>query len=376
MKIINYNIRSFFKHIDDFICILNSCNYIPDVIVLTETWLTNDNKNAAIVEGYCAVHTIRENANSGGVSIFYKQVLNVEVLDKCVLSNISIETCSIKVIIKGNVFYFIGIYRPNQGNVADFIQYLNQVLNEISNINKNRVIILGDFNINLMLSGCNKVVSLSNFMRSHFFMPAVSNVTRFSPIEFEQPSLLDHVWLNFLNLKYHSTILLTDQTDHCPVITNIHIGLINENIIRIKFRDQSIHCINNFRYNLNLIEWQFSDDNDLNEKIIFFTETINNLYKKCFPLRTKVLNVKNIDKPWISPAIRNSIRTKSNYFKLFKQGIISHERNNAYKRVLSKTIRAAKRNYFFNYFKLNMNNVKKSWDGIRNLMGNNRQKKI
>ena len=85
--------------------------------------------------------------------------------------------------------------------------------------------------------------------------------------------------------------------------------------------------------------------------------------------------MKNIDKPWISPAIRNSIRTKSNYFKLFKQGIISHERNNAYKRVLSKTIRAAKRNYFFNYFELNMNNVKKSWDGIRNLMGNNRQKK-
>ena len=73
------------------------------------------------MEGYCAVHTIRENANSGGVSIFYKQVLNVEVLDKCVLSNISIETCSIKVIIKGNVFYFIGIYRPNQGNVTDFI---------------------------------------------------------------------------------------------------------------------------------------------------------------------------------------------------------------------------------------------------------------
>ena len=59
LKIINYNIRSFFRNIDCFLSFLATLEYSPDLIVLTETWLSEDNKEFAKIEGYDAIHTIR-----------------------------------------------------------------------------------------------------------------------------------------------------------------------------------------------------------------------------------------------------------------------------------------------------------------------------
>ena len=148
-KIVNYNIRSFFKHIDDFICIMNSCNYDPDIIVLTETWLTDKNVDHANIEGYRVTHCIRQNANSGGVSIFYKKFSNVEELDDFTVNNGAIETCSIKLRVEGSIIYCMGFYRPNTGTVTEFLQSLNILLHKIQNLNEIKVILLGDFNINL-----------------------------------------------------------------------------------------------------------------------------------------------------------------------------------------------------------------------------------
>ena len=49
-----------------------------------------------------------------------------------------------------------------------------------------------------------------------------------------------------------------------------------------------------------------------------------------------------LSKPWLTTAILNSIRTKSNYLKLIRLGIISRNMNNKYKNILSSVIRKAK----------------------------------
>ena len=67
---------------------------------------------------------------------------------------------------------------------------------------------------------------------------------------------------------------------------------------------------------------------------------------------------------------KKNIRTKSNYFKPFKQGITSKEANDYYKTLLNKTIRAAERKYYTDFFCTHSKNFKKTWDGIRSMMGN------
>ena len=157
-----------------------------------------------------------------------------------------------------------------------------------------------------MLSSCNNVTTLSNFMRSYFFFSITTDVTRYPANEISQPSLLDHVWFNFVNCKCQSTILLTDQTFN---IINIEIDYIINNMIRISFRDQSQKCVDYFRRCLNCIQWDVQNDSDIEEKLIFLMKTIDDLYQKCFPLKSKMINTINLNKPWITPAIRNSIRT-------------------------------------------------------------------
>ena len=57
---VNANIRSFTKNI------YNLLNY---AIILTETWLNDDNKDLANIPGYIGFHTIWLNKRSGRVSV-------------------------------------------------------------------------------------------------------------------------------------------------------------------------------------------------------------------------------------------------------------------------------------------------------------------
>ena len=92
-------------------------NYTPDVIVFVETWLTNytldvivlvetrltlNNKDNASIQGYVLKHIVRENSLSEGVSIFYKESLDVNRVDELCLFNLKIELCSINFEIEKN----------------------------------------------------------------------------------------------------------------------------------------------------------------------------------------------------------------------------------------------------------------------------------
>ena len=48
LKFIGFDIRSNFVHINGFLSISQPSEYLPDVCVLVETWLSNENRDAAI----------------------------------------------------------------------------------------------------------------------------------------------------------------------------------------------------------------------------------------------------------------------------------------------------------------------------------------
>ena len=82
----------FFKCVDQFIFLLSTTNYTSEVIILTETWLTQNNKDNAFKQGFDPKHVVRENSLSGGVSLFYKESLDVEKVDELCLCNLDIES--------------------------------------------------------------------------------------------------------------------------------------------------------------------------------------------------------------------------------------------------------------------------------------------
>ena len=69
--------------------------------------------------------------------------------------------------------------------------------------------------------------------------------------------------------------------------------------------------------------WNFDIYEDTNSKVRYFSDTMNELYVKNCPLKTKYLSEKRLCKPWLTGEILDKIKAKSNFFKLYKRGLIS-----------------------------------------------------
>ena len=189
-----------------------------------------------------------------------------------------------------------------------------------------------------------------------------------------QPSLLDHIWINFVT-PYSSGILLADISDHCPTFLNLS-GLNtksnNFSASKIEFNSYTKSSVDFFLYELSLINWNNILVGDVNDMMNAYESVVNELYMKIFPLKTKFLGNKRINKPWISSSIMQIIKNKSKYFKLNKLGLISDESYKNYRNSVNSIIRRAKINYYSNIFNSNPN-PKKTWSTIKNILGHGKK---
>ena len=97
-------------------------------------------------------------------------------------------------------------------------------------------------------------------------------------------------------------------------------------------------------------------------------EGLRSMYVKCFLLQIKYVSSKRLSKPWVTPGILKSIKTKSHYFKLCKLGAIDRNLNNRYRNKLNSVIRQAKQYYLHKVFRDSTNNIKETWEIIRKLL--------
>ena len=60
---------------------------MPEVCVLVENWLTNENRNAATTEGYGNIHVTRQLGVSGGVSLHWRNTSSVGIFSDLIVCN-------------------------------------------------------------------------------------------------------------------------------------------------------------------------------------------------------------------------------------------------------------------------------------------------
>ena len=133
-----------------------------------------------------------------------------------------------------------------------------------------------------------EIQNFINNMQSYHYIPLVSKPTRFPTIESHQPSLLDHVWVNDINLNYACDIISNDLTDHCPLFLRIHFGSIpkTENF-KIKFRLVSEENRQKFENEIGKINWTNLRSENVNYYTENFMNTLNSKYCQCFPIKIK-----------------------------------------------------------------------------------------
>ena len=208
-------------------------------------------------------------------------------------------------------------------------------------------------------------------MQALNFFPHISRPTRFpdSPA-LGQPSLLDHIWTNFLPRSL-SGIIHFCISDHLPVFINIH----NETSPNIKhkitYRVINANNKNIFTNELEGINWEeLLVLPSTNENFNVFYDIVNECYNKCFPIKTKFITTKRLHNAWLSSGILNSVKHKCKLFKMYKSGIVSHHIFKQYRNQLTQVVRQAKTNYYRQIFTNFKNNTKKIWQTINELKGN------
>ena len=206
------NVRSFGANFDKFQALFASCNLVPDILILSETWFVHDSPRE--LTGYLGHHVTRPNGRGGGLSIFVSEAINSCICSDISFNSNSIEIVSITVKYNNSDLVILGCYRPHSGTSEEFVTDLTRLLNNHSVMNK-KTILLGDLNINLMNNSSERE-HFMNFMQSYYFVPKITKPTRFSSNISEVPSLLDQIWTNFIDNSI-SGILSIDITDHCPV---------------------------------------------------------------------------------------------------------------------------------------------------------------
>ena len=141
---IHVNVRGLKSKIKDISSLAEDLDL--DVMIFTETKLSN--KESRKISGYGNFHLTR-NTRAGGVSIYYKNNLDVKPIKK----NKECETLWIKVIGKHEELVIGGIYSPcedniSKQNISNFVRELEKDFAEIS-LNNKCILILGDMNAHM-----------------------------------------------------------------------------------------------------------------------------------------------------------------------------------------------------------------------------------
>ena len=202
-------------HFDELQTFLSDIPINFQIIGITETRIK---KNYSITTNiqlpdYTIEHTPTESAN-GGALLYIKNNLNYKLRpDLQIYKKKELETVFIEILQENKENVIVGcIYRhpcmsPQEFN--DF--YLKNLTEKLRSENK-EVILLGDFNIDLMKYETNKTVSdfLDNIYSSNL-LPSITTPTRITP---RSQTLIDNIFCSIISDNYESGNLLSTFSDH------------------------------------------------------------------------------------------------------------------------------------------------------------------
>ena len=340
LSIFHFNIRGAHNNKVKLESLLHSLKHQPQIIALTETWFTDEDKDNFFLDGYDTFHVVRDSSR-GGSSILVRKDLNAELYQQFSFSNNEIEICTINLKVSDATYNVSSIYRPHSKNI-----HVKEFRNELSKLLKNaeykkqKNILLGDLNINLLQHEEHQDTSdFLNMVQLYNYMPTITRPTRFPEgAQLGAPSLLDHVYLNFTP-PLVSGILHYKISDHLPVFTNIFVPKDKCPPNRIKFRVFSQTNKELFTRGLCDIEWEniLTHDN-VNENFDLFYDKFSEIYERHFPIKTKVISHKRYNCPWLTSGLMTSIKTKNVMYKHMRMGQISELEYNAYRNRLTALI--------------------------------------
>ena len=366
ITIVCQNIRSFDRNLDNFLELFPP-DKMPDILIFSETW--HDAISPIHIPGYNGYHTIRD-GRAGGVSVFVQSKISSYLIEKFSYANTSIEICTVKIRNSTSSMHICGIYRPHSDNIDGFSTALENIMSD-RDFPSCSTVLGGDFNVNLF-SESEDVEILLDMMRSHHYLQTILSITR-PGYNISASSLIDHIWINHL-CSYTSGVIETGITDHHTLFIKLPFSFtrIASEKIRITFRDLSDDYHISFQNSLSNFEWENLKSNDVNQYTQNFISSLNEIYQKSFPLRTKFVTENFFKNPWYTKDVEKLSKARKQYHSLLQENLVTNAEYCRFRNKITDLIRKCKENFYSASFTRNVGNIKKTWKLINNICNRKR----
>ena len=167
--------------------------------------------------------------------------------------------------------------------------------------------------------------------------------------------------------------IVHDITDHIP-------NFLILNKLSFSFSKQEMHKRDYSRLDeadllrdVQSVNWHhiFQPEDNVNNVFSSFRSHISSIIDKHAPVRKlSKTEIKTRRKPWITPGLKKSITTKNKSFHKYinNKSDFNHRQLKLYRNKLKHLIDISKKQHYCKYFAENMNNMKNTWRGIKQLI--------
>ena len=195
-------------------------------------------------------------------------------------------------------------------------------------------------------------------------IPTIDKPTR---VHKNSASLINNIFVNNPKYVVYSGNIISDVSDHFSqfcLITSVKEKTMDQKKKVRDFPNSQRRTFGMFQVNWDALF--LNSNNDADKIFSSFYTKLNKIINQHAPF--KILSkrkLRQLSKPWITKGIKMSIKMKN---KLYALG--DNVRYKQYRNKISALIRLSKKDYYVTFFENNFSNMKKTWEGINNLLHN------
>jgi exonuclease III len=336
-----------------------------DVMCLTEHNMKTEDIAYLNFPNFKIAACFARNNRNGGSCIMVRHGLDFSVIDnfsQYCMPNV-LETCAIELV--EHKITIVSMYRvPKSENSAYyynvFYSKLDDILHGLTRNNKNKIIICGDFNIDV-LANSKYSLEFQDIILSHNFKLSIKEPTRPS-----SGTCLDNIIHNIRGTKAkvhefaisdHKAQLMTCPTENKTFLVDYWLST---------RRDLSKECMTKFRNCIKQLSFiEIINITNGDEAFTAFYDSFKLFYDLCFPLVRKKIYTKNKPK-WISAGIKKCSKRKRlllwkyRLSKNVNDRLTFNEYSSRYNRIIKLTQKSQNDNYIMK----SRNKSKATWSII------------
>ena len=346
--------------------------YNFDIINISETSQTENQDFITNIdlEGYTKPFTTGSRSARGGVAIYVKN--NINVIEREDLNQLddNFEAMWVEIINDKTKNIICGcFYRHPNTDIDYFTNYVSKCLTKISK-EKKECYLSGDYNIDLLkYDTSNKHSDFLNTLTSFGYLPHIHQPTRITE---DTATVIDNIYGNNFVYESISGNILYQMADHLIQFLYVCRDIDKITPIDIYQRDYSKFNDQSFLDDISIQNWNVETLEGTNHKFNDFLWRLEECVDRHAPI--KKLNkkkIKNRLKPWINAYILKMISHRDKLFHKKKKNPLNLFIKNAYnlfRNRITRELKKAKKAYFKEFFENNLNNMKKTWKGIKDIL--------